>query len=134
MLQDVRFAVRMLAGMPAMTPAAVLPGVWALAPNATILSPVASRFLRPLAVRDASRIIHVIDSRLWPPSVASQRGLGFVHREIRQPVGFAVVLAPHVLECDASDLRRQQFRARIERLEPRVSDAVLAAHLFHEEL
>ena len=58
----------------------------------------------------------------------------FVHREICEPVGILVLLAPHVLERHAVERGGQRAGLLVQRLEAGVLDAVLALHLFDEEL
>ena len=63
-----------------------------------------------------------------------QRRLGFVHPEVRQPVGFLVLLPPHMLERHVVQLRDEQAGAGYERLQAGVLDLVFAAHLLDEQL
>ena len=69
------------------------------------------------------------------PGVASlPKFLGFVHAEIREPVGVLVEFAGDVLERDAPDLMREQGRLCVERLQPRMLHLEAAAHLLDEQL
>src|SRR5260221_8856439 len=78
-----------------------------------------------------SRLIRMLNGRSF--ALEPRRGLGFVHGDVGQPIRLRVQLPSDVLERDAVELRREQARARVERLEARVFDLEFAFHLVHEK-
>ena len=58
----------------------------------------------------------------------------FVHREICEPVGILVLLAPHVLERDAVEASSQLDRFLVKLLQPRVLDLVATRKLLDQKL
>src|SRR5260221_4187348 len=78
-----------------------------------------------------SRSIRMLNGRSF--ALEPRRGLGFVHGDVGQPIRLRVQLPSDVLERDAVELRRDQARAAVARLEPRVLDLESDFHLVHEK-
>jgi hypothetical protein len=74
----------------------------------------------------------VIRSRCLRP-LLSKPCFGFIHPEIREPVGFLVQLAANVLEGDAADPACQRLRLFVKGLQSGMLHPVLAPHLLDEE-
>jgi hypothetical protein len=67
-------------------------------------------------------------------STRFQHGLRFVHAEVGEAIRIFVQLAPNVFEAHLTDLPNERACLEEQRLEPFVLHAILAAHLFDEEL